>query len=84
MLEASLPGVRLAANVVFVPERRRLDGVLRDGLCPPLTLVTPITETVLALVEGLPVEPIGAGTGFGDDEPVAVVPGSLGAWRPEM
>jgi hypothetical protein len=83
-LEASLPGVRLAANAVFVPERRRLDGAVRDGLAPPSAVVAPIAQAVRALVE---VVPSGAGAGAGPasvaaDEPVAVVPGSLGAWPP--
>jgi hypothetical protein len=85
--EASLPGVRLAANAVFVPERRRLDGVLRDGLCPPPAVVAPIAEMVRALLEALPVDEAGATVraGSGGDDPVAVVPGSLGAWRgPEL
>jgi hypothetical protein len=81
LLEASLPGVRLAANAVFVPERRRLDGVLRDGLVPPPVVVAPIAETVRALVESLPGDGFAAPVGGGADEPVAVVPGSLGAWR---
>jgi hypothetical protein len=84
LLEASLPGVRLAANAVFVPERRRLDGAVRDGLAPPSAVVAPIAQAVRALVE---VVPSGAGAGAGPasvaaDEPVAVVPGSLGAWPP--
>jgi hypothetical protein len=81
LLEASLPGVRLAANAVFVPERRRLDGVLRDGLCPPPAVVAPIAEMVRVLVESLPGDELAVPVGGGDDEPVAVVPGSLGAWR---
>lgn len=81
LLEASLPGVRLAANAVFVPERRRLDGVLRDGLVPPQVVVAPLASTVRALVEGLPSEGRTAPAGGPDDEPVAVVPGTLGAWR---
>jgi hypothetical protein len=79
LLEASLPGVRLAANAVFVPERRRLDGVLRDGLLPPPVVVAPIAATVRALVEGLTGDP--GAVPVGADDPVAVVPGSLGAWR---
>jgi hypothetical protein len=81
LLEASLPGVRLAANAVFVPERRRLDGVLRDGLVPPPVVVAPIAETVRALVEAMPGDGLAAPVGSGADEPVAVVPGSIGAWR---
>jgi hypothetical protein len=81
LLEASLPGVRLAANAVFVPERRRLDGVLRDGLVPPPVVVAPIAETVRALVEAMPGDGLTAPVGSGADEPVAVVPGSIGAWR---
>jgi hypothetical protein len=74
----------LAANAVFVPERRRLDGAVRDGLAPPSAVVAPIAQAVRALVE---VVPSGAGAGAGPasvaaDEPVAVVPGSLGAWPP--
>jgi hypothetical protein len=84
LLEASLPGTRLAANAVFVPERRRLDDALRDGLCPPPALVVPLAEMVRALVEARPASD-GAGAAMAaGDEPVAVVPGSLGAWRSEI
>jgi hypothetical protein len=84
LLEASMPGVRLAANAVFVPERRRLDGAVRDGVAPPAAVVGPIAQAVRALVE---VVPSSAGAGAGpvaaaSDGPVAVVPGSLGAWPP--
>jgi hypothetical protein len=81
LLERSLPGVRLAANAVFVPERRRLDGVLRDGLCPPPAVAAPIAEMVRVLVEARPTDVAAVPLGEADAEPVAVVPGSLGAWR---
>jgi len=81
LLEASLPGLRLAANAVFVPERRRLDDALRDGLSPPPALVTPLAEMVRALLEARPANGAGGAAAPAADEPVAVVPGSLGAWQ---
>jgi hypothetical protein len=65
-----------AATPMFVPERRRLDDLLRDAAAPPITLATPLAAAVRAVLErGLEGERTTAG-----ELPVAVAPGSLGSW----
>jgi hypothetical protein len=76
-LTRSLPGGELLASPVFLPERRRLDDSVRDGHRLPASLCAPVTAAVsaaLALDDGEP------RSTPADEEPVAVVPGSLGAW----
>jgi hypothetical protein len=75
LLSAACPGVTLASTPIFVPERRRLDELVRDGAPPPPQIVRPLTGVVRALLDqtpGLPRPPT--------PEPVAVAPGSLGSW----
>jgi MinD-like ATPase involved in chromosome partitioning or flagellar assembly len=79
LLAATCPGVTLASTPVFVPERRRLDELVRDGAGLPPQIVRPLSGLVRALLEHappLPPPPVGP-------EPVAVVPGSLGSWSVE-
>ena len=67
---------RLAlAAPVFVPERRRLDDVLRDGARLPSAMTAPIGAAVTAVLERTAERPAASSA-----EPVPVVPGSLGAW----
>ena len=76
----------LAANPLFLSERRRLDDLVRDGAPPPPPLVTPVTGAVRALLHRLPARSTVAegtgddGPGAGPAGPVPVTPGSLGSW----
>ncbi len=75
LLAAACPGVALASTPVFVPERRRLDDLVRDGAPLPAQIVRPVAGAVRALLDRtseLPPPPAPV--------PVAVVPGSLGSW----
>src|SRR5262245_51999957 len=78
LLAAACPGVALASTPVFVPERRRLDVLVRDGAPLPAQIVRPITGAVRALLDRTPELPPPPVAG-----PVAVVPGSLGSWSAE-
>ena len=76
LLAAACPGVTLASTPIFVPERRRLDELVRDGAPLPPQVVRPVTGVVRALLDRtpeLPPPPPGL-------EPVPVTPGSLGSW----
>jgi hypothetical protein len=75
-LSAGLRGATRVASPLFLPERRRLDEVLRDGERLPAALCSPLGGAVAAVLEQSAPE-VDA-----DDpiEPVAVVPGSLGSW----
>ena len=62
---------------VFVPERRRLDDVIRDGGRLPSSVCAPVGVAVASIIDRVPAT--------GDEppvevEPVAVEPGSLGSW----
>jgi hypothetical protein len=77
-----LTGVRDGERVsspLFLPERRRLDDLLRDGERLPSALTRPIATTVAALLDRTPVED----TVAGEVEPARVAPGSLGSWSDE-
>jgi hypothetical protein len=78
LLGVSAPGRELATTPFFVPDRRRLDDVLRDEARPPESLVHALAGPVRALLERLPardlIDPLST------PRPVAVVPGSLGSW----
>jgi hypothetical protein len=75
LLSAACPGVTLASTPIFVPERRRLDELVRDGAPPPPQIVRPLTGVVRALLDQTPRLPRPP-----TPEPVAVAPGSLGSW----
>ncbi len=77
LLGDGTPGGALGCSPVFVPERRRLDELVRDGEPPPAQVVGPLTGAVRALLDRLPpASPVPAAAG----EPVPVVPGTLGTW----
>ena len=76
LLTAACPGVTLASTPIFVPERRRLDDLMRDGATPPPQIVRPVTGVVRALLDRTPELPAPPSA----PEPVAVAPGSLGSW----
>ncbi len=59
---------------VFLPERRGLDELHRDGARFPSQLAAPLLGAVRAVLERAP--QVEAAT----PEPVAIVPGSLGSW----
>jgi MinD-like ATPase involved in chromosome partitioning or flagellar assembly len=81
LLAEATPGGALGCTPVFVPERRRLDEVLRDGEPPPTQIVAPLTGAVRALLDRLPAAfPAPAAAG----EPVAVVPGTLASWSDDL
>lgn len=76
-LTSGLRGGRALPSPVFVPERRRIDDLLRDGHRLPSACSAPIT----AAVAGLLADDRPAAAARADEgEPVAVVPGSLGTW----
>lgn len=80
LLAATHPGVTLASTPVFVPERRRLDDLLRDGVPLPSQIVRPLAGAVRALLERATLASVPAERPAIEPEPVAVVPGSLGSW----
>jgi hypothetical protein len=66
------------AGPVFVPERRRLDDVLRDGARLPDQLGAVLVGAVHAVLDRS--DPVAAPA---EPEPVAVAPGELGSWSDE-
>jgi hypothetical protein len=83
LLGEMLPGTTLAANPIFVPERRRIEDVIADGGRLPAALVEPLTGAVRAMLERVAKRDPPVGLQIPDDgmaAPVAVAPGSLGRW----
>jgi hypothetical protein len=76
-LSRSLPGGPQLASPVFVPERRRIDDLVRDGHRLPASCCASITAAVAAALVGDPGPPTLAAD---EAEPVAIAPGSLGTW----
>ena len=79
LLAASNPG-QAVLSPVFLPERKQLDEVLRDGVALPDAVVAPISQAVQARLEALDNRTPAPGA----DEPVLVEAGSLGAWDEEV
>lgn len=79
LLAASNPG-QAVLSPVFLPERKQLDEVLRDGVALPLALVEPVSQAVQSRLEVLAERT--PAPAF--DEPVLVEAGSLGAWGEEV
>jgi len=77
LLASSNPGQGVLSPV-FLPERRGLDEVLRDGVALPDALVAPIASAVRARLESLPERSAPAAP-----EPMLVEAGSLGSWDEE-
>jgi len=79
LLAASNPG-QPVLSPVFLPERKQLDDVLRDGVALPDALVAPVSQAVRTRLEAVddraPVLHV--------EEPVLVEAGSLGAWDEEV
>ena len=73
---AAAPGLRALASPVFVPERRGLDHLQRAASPLPRAVVQPVARAVEALLDRQPVVPHDGA----NDQPVAITPGSLGAW----
>jgi hypothetical protein len=65
-----------ATTPMFLPERRRLDDLLRDAAAPPITLASPLVAAVRAVLE----RRADSDKVASPDGPVAVAPGSLGSW----
>jgi len=76
LTEPAAPRASALASPVFLPEIRRIDTNLRDGTGVPGSISTALASAVNAIAaraEALPAAPR-------DDEPRAVIPGSLGSW----
>ena len=74
LLQASHPGAPLLSPV-FVPERAQLEAVLESGAPIPAAIVDPITAAVRTRLRALDERAAPP-----SEEPVAVVPGSIGSW----
>ena len=81
LLAASNPG-QPVLSPVFIPERRQVDDVLRDGVALPPAIVDPLTHAVRARLDALE-ERSPACPPF-VDEPVPVAVGSIGAWDEDV
>jgi hypothetical protein len=68
------------ASPIFVPERRRLDELLRDASRLPAALTGPPSGAVRALFDLAPARP----SDTAEHEPMRVRPGSLGSWSEEL
>lgn len=79
LLMASHPAHRVLSPV-FLPERRHLDDLLRDGSPLPAVLVEPVVQAVRVRLDDLDTVPSAPTT----DEPVPVEVGSLGEWDEEV
>jgi MinD-like ATPase involved in chromosome partitioning or flagellar assembly len=77
LLAEVTPGGALGCTPVFVPDRRRLDEVVRDGDPPPAAVVAPLTSVVRTLLDRLPAATPASAEGA---DPVPVVPGTLATW----
>ena len=77
LLAGAVPGAVLASSPVFVPERPRLVNQARDARTPPPQLVRPLVGAVRGLLDRAR---HGASSRPTPDEPVLVMPGSLGSW----
>jgi hypothetical protein len=78
LLGATAAGGPSVVGPVHVADRRGLDEVLRDGARLPGSVVDPVAGAVAALLARTPQAAVAGGPA-----PVAVVPGSLGAWAEE-
>ena len=77
-LTAGLPGGDRLAAPVFLPERRSLDSVIRDGDRLPSSLCGPLAAAVGGMLARSGAQPVDAARRH--DEPVPVAPGSLGSF----
>jgi hypothetical protein len=73
-LQGDVVGV---ASPLFLPDRRRVDDIHRDAMPLPRPIVDPLGAAISAMLERVAPRPSTA-------EPVAVVPGSLGSWSPDL
>jgi hypothetical protein len=64
------------ASPLFVPDLRRIDTNLRDGASVPASFATSLADAVNAIATRAAVLP----AAHRDEEPLAIVPGSLGSW----
>ena len=75
LTEGVLHGADLASTPLFVPERRRLDDLVRDGADLPPAMTVPLGSAVRAVLDR-----VAALAALPPAGPVAVPPGSLGSW----
>jgi hypothetical protein len=78
LLRPASSAAALGSSPLFVPERRRLDDLVRDGGRLPAAVVQPVASAVRALLDRVRApagdhRPTSA-------EPAAVTPGSLATW----
>jgi len=78
-LLAGVRGADRLASPVYLPERRRLEDAIRDGERLPAAFCAPIGAAVSAVLERVSVDADTPRL----EEPVAIVPGSLGSWADE-
>ena len=76
LLEAS--GERRVPSPLHLPERRRLDEVIREGQRLPDAWLGPIARAVMAIVDGEPTG--GEAAARPERELVRVEPGTVGSW----
>ena len=79
LLVASHPGEQILSPL-FLPERRNLDDLVRDGSLLPTPLVEPVTTAVRARLDAV-ASPVPLATA---GEAVPVELGSLGVWDEEV
>lgn len=77
LLESRLPGKSATASPIFLPERRYLEEIHRDGQPLPSSLAKPLADATRALLDNLDERQSEASH---IEEPVLVAPGSLGTW----
>jgi hypothetical protein len=74
------PAARALASPVFLPERRRLDEIVRDATRMPDALASTMAGAVGATLDRTIAAPGSAPWPVAAREPVPVTPGSLGRW----
>jgi hypothetical protein len=79
-LTAGLPGAERLASPLHLPDRRRLDELVRDAHRLPAALTAPLTAAVGAALARDPGSPAARGI---DPPPTPIRPGTLPTWTPQ-